>query len=360
MSRTVRIGIIGSSFGMAQAEAFRTVPEAEIVAVCSARMERAKAMAKSLGISRAYDDYRELVRLLDIDLVSVVAPPHTHHPMSLAALEAGKHVLCEKPFALNVREAKEMLSKAQDTKRLHFVNYEFRVAPARLLLAELLQRNFIGRPFHVVAHANTSMGLRGGSLRPWTWWYSSQYGGGLLGAAVSHWFDALRAWFGEVREVCSTLETFYPTRVDEQGKERPVSSDDAAVGMVRFQNGLLCTFISSSSTCHPPPQRMEVFGANGTLILDGPEVLRGANSCSGELVQLPIPERYAPTIRVDTENRPPSTLPMRLWARKIVDCVLSGEQPAPNFYDGLKSQEIIDAVHRSHQEKRWVSIAEVA
>src|SRR6266545_8135839 len=109
----VRVGVIGTGFGAnVQVPGFKCVSGVEVVAITSAHLDRAQAVAAQHAIPHAYDDYREMLRDLELDLVSVVSPPYLHHEMTLAALEAGAHVLCEKPFAMDLGEALAMRDAA--------------------------------------------------------------------------------------------------------------------------------------------------------------------------------------------------------------------------------------------------------
>src|SRR5262245_37608614 len=122
----VRVGIIGTGWGASvQAPAFRCVAGAELVAITSGRLERAQAVAQEHGIPQAFDDYREMLDKANLDLVSIVTPPYLHHEMTLAAIAAGAHVICEKPFALDVRQASEMVEAAERAGCINVVDHEF-------------------------------------------------------------------------------------------------------------------------------------------------------------------------------------------------------------------------------------------
>ena len=187
ITKPVRIGVIGVGFGTRvqipgfQSEGF------EVVAVCSRQRERAEEAAKNFGIPNTYTDYREMLSQPGLDAVSIVTPPNLHHEMTIAALEAGKHVLCEKPFAMDQQQAKEMWDKAQETKLTGMVTHEFRFAPARAYVKELLQQGYIGELLNV---SITFFLLSGRQQRPghgpleWRRQYSQ--GGGELAGIGSH------------------------------------------------------------------------------------------------------------------------------------------------------------------------------
>src|SRR3712207_6113047 len=136
---TIRVGIIGSGFGQsAMIPGFRLTPGAEVVALTSGRRERAEAAAREHNIPHAFDDYREMLDKVELDLVAVVTPVYLHYPMTMDALDRGIHVLCEKPMAMDLAQAKAMYAKAQDQGVVHMIDHELRFNPTRRRLQELL------------------------------------------------------------------------------------------------------------------------------------------------------------------------------------------------------------------------------
>ena len=143
-SSPARIGVIGVGFGATvQIPGFQS-EGAEVTAVCTRRPERAQEAAERFGIPHTFTDYEEMVKADFVDAVSVVGPVNLHHPMTMAALNAGKHVLCEKPFALGQGQALEMWRKAQETGVTTMITHEFRFASARMRVKELIDEGYIG------------------------------------------------------------------------------------------------------------------------------------------------------------------------------------------------------------------------
>jgi predicted dehydrogenase len=150
MASRLRIGVIGTGFGaLVQIPAFRANHRAEVVAVASGTPGKAKKTADGLGVPHAFDDWRKLVQA-DLDLVSITTPPALHHPMALAALAAGRHVLCEKPMAMSAAEAEDMLAHGDRARRAHVIDHELRFNPNRRRVRQLIQDGFIGAPRHVL------------------------------------------------------------------------------------------------------------------------------------------------------------------------------------------------------------------
>src|SRR5688572_27111263 len=177
-----RIGIIGTGWGArVQAPTFRETG-LSVVAIAGHNRERTRVVADDLGL-RAVDDWRDLVASPDVDLISIVTPPSEHREMALASLEAGKHVLLEKPTALNALEAEELVSAASRNRdKLALIDHELRFLPswreARERIGEIGAVRYAD-----VRYASPS---RGDRSRAWNWWSDATRGGGILGAVGSH------------------------------------------------------------------------------------------------------------------------------------------------------------------------------
>src|SRR6267142_1689125 len=235
--KTIRIGIVGAGFARTtQIPGFKNCDGARIVAISSAHREHAEEVAREFDIRSVEDDWRALVARDDIDLVSIVTPVVTHCEMTLAALERGKAVLCEKPMAMDAEEALRMTNKARDAGLLALIDHELRFLPGRLKLRELLRRGDIGK----VRHAKLTFGSdsRADPNRPWNWWSDKKQGGGALGAIGSHVVDGFR-WLldAEALAVSANLATHIRERKDESGTVREVTTDDEANLLLRFADG---------------------------------------------------------------------------------------------------------------------------
>src|SRR5713101_4152502 len=226
--RTIRIGIIGAGFARTtQIPGFKACAGAKIVAIAGAHRERAAEVAREFAIDHIEDDWRALVARDDLDLVSIVTPVVTHCEMTLAALDHGKAVLCEKPMAMNAGEALLMTERARAAGVLALIDHELRFLPGRKRLHELLCQGEIGRVRH--ARLILRSDARADVNRPWNWWSDKTQGGGALGAIGSHTIDGWR-WLlrAEVSEVFGNLVTHVRQRKDESGKIREVTTDDEA------------------------------------------------------------------------------------------------------------------------------------
>lgn len=353
MAAKLRVGVIGTGFGSTvQIPAFRANPRVEVVAVASGQPGKARQVADRLGVPHAFDDWTKLVAA-DLDLVSITTPPHLHHAMALAALNAGRHVLCEKPMAMSAPEAEEMLSGADRARRVHVIDHELRFNPNRRKARTLLAEGFIGVPRHVLLTAVNASRLD--PAKPWGWWFDETRGGGLLGAVGSHQVDLLRYWLGDITAVTGTADPVVPERPlpDGSGRRR-VTADEFTTFSLRFRSGAVGTVFLSCVAAHGVGPRVEVWGDEGHLLLDADDRLWGARH--GEaLVELTELETLKPV---------PGMEYVSLWGVSfvrlvdhLVQATLDGAPvaPAATFQDGLAVQQVLDAV-RQATRSGWVKV----
>jgi predicted dehydrogenase len=344
----VRVGVVGTGFGAAVHVPAWQRAGAEVVAIASGQRARAEAAAQQGGVPFGTDDYTAL--LARVDLVSIATPPALHYPMTLAAIAAGKHVLCEKPFAASLEEARAMVAAAEGARIVHGVAHEFRYLPARLHLSELLAAGYLGEPFLLRAADLHDRALRGGQS---PWWYSQAAAGGLLGAAGSHYLDALRVWLGELSAVGGSLDNVV-ARLRPRPAHLPpdVSADDTASLALRFANGAQGT-LHLSAVARAPQKRIELYGTAGALVLEDDSEVLGTQG-DGPLAPLPLPAALqAPPARDPRTLSGFVVLAQRLLAR------VRGEDAGdfPTFRDGLRVQAAMDAAYRAAASARFEPVA---
>lgn len=343
---TVRIGVIGTGFARrVQLPALRLVPGVTATAVASSSLERARAVAAEFGIPNAFGSGEALARSSDVDLVIVSSTPDAHARHAIAALEAGKHVLCEKPMALTAREAERMLAVAGRSPGVARIDHELRYEPNRRRVRELIKEGAIGSVIHMELVLKPY--LRGDGRpqafdAPWSWWYDATRGGGILGAVGSHLIDLCRFWTGtDVVDVGGRVATFVPERRDEDGVARPVTVDDVASFVLRLSGGAIATVTLSTVTGHGPGHFAQVTGSGGTIVVSGETSL-----------EIGRPGRALENASVP-DDLWEKTSPNNMWARSFVrlmrDLVseLEGRprsgEPA-TFHDGVAVQRVMDAV----------------
>lgn len=345
---TLRLGFIGTGFARrVQLPALRHVSGVAATAVASGRRANADAVAREFSIPHVFDNGEALARSGEVDAVIISSTPDTHARFALAALEAGRHVLCEKPMALNAAEAQAMVAAAQRRPRqVAWLDHELRYEPNRRKARELIRAGTIGAVRHI--ELTLKPYLRGDGRpqalgAPWSWWYDATRGGGILGAVGSHLIDLCRYWTGsDVVEVGGGAATFIPQRADETGKLRPVTADDFASFVMRLGSGAVATLTLSSVAQHGPGHFGQITGSEGTLVLTGETKLELARA-DGALEDVSA-----------TDELWERTTPNNMWARSFVRLlrdfagVVGGAAPEgtpAGFADGLAIQRVLDGVH---------------
>lgn len=352
-----RVGIIGVGFGaQVHVPGFRSEGW-EVAAICSRTRDKAQKAASESGIEGVYTDPLELIARSDLAAVSIITPPGAHHALAMAALRAGRHVLCEKPFALDAGQGREMLAAAEKARRTAMVAHEFRHTPQRAYIKQLLDEGHIGK-FRICTIELFLDRYVTREPRPFTWLARKADGGGLLGALGSHYIDALRHWFGELATVSGTLSVLRPDLVDSKGKRVRAETDDTFTMTLTFRNGGMATMIASFATTPTRGAKIVVMGDRGTLIAEqpGPNPMEDGiviASRDGEpLHVLKTPLQYTPF----TDARDHRLMAFRLLVQDFTKGVEQGSSPAPNFVDGLRCQEVLDAVRESAESGRTVEL----
>lgn len=358
----IGVGLVGTGFARStQAPAFQLCDGAELVAVCSGNHENALRVASEFKIKHACESHEQLIDLEEVDLVVVSAPPYLHHPVTMSALKAGKHVICEKPMAMNSAEAQEMVAIASEAHRLAIIDHELRFNPTWRRMKELVDGGFLGDLYHV--SVTIASGFRHSAQRPWNWWSQKSAGGGLLGALGSHAIDAMRWMFGEIDSVSATVATMVPERKDPKtGEMRPNETDDyvsfqmrmtAAEGRIMHGNIMLSALFPSGGK-----NQVTAVGSKGTLVLDGEETLLGALGFNHQFEDMSLSDRALEI----------SVIPNNIWARSFYHLARETVQAlredrteiahAATFTDGLHCQQVIDAVLLSQERQRWIKVGE--
>jgi predicted dehydrogenase len=360
--KSLRVGVIGVGFGTAvQIPGFQS-EGVEVVAVCARRPERAQEAAERFGIPHVFTDYQEMVQTDLLDAVSVVSPVPLHHPMTMAALDAGKHVLCEKPFALDQGQAREMWQKAKDSGLTAMIAHEFRFASARMRVKELIEEEYLG-PLHLALLRLVNGPRRGFRPRPLTDRDDAAQGGGFLWGLGSHYIDCLRHWFGEVTSVSGQVSTHLGERTLPDSNEIvQATADDTFSFTLQFARGGWATMTGTNAAPFGPGAQVEIYGRDGTLVTphEGAGVnppphgtLLGARTGDEALAEIPIPERLQPF----ADDRDGRLMPFRLLVQEFQRGIRDGTSPAPNFYDGFRCQQVLDAVRESSATGQRVDIA---
>lgn len=345
------IGIVGTGWGArVQVPTFREAG-LHVVAIAGHRPERTRQTASELDV-RPHDDWREVVTSRDVDLVSIVTPPSEHREMALAALDAGKHVLLEKPTALNAGEAEELVAAAQrHPERVTLIDHELRFLPswreARTRIGDLGAFRY--------AEVRYSSPARGERKRGWNWWSDASRGGGIWGAVGSHFIDALRYFGVELEEALAVLHTTIAERPSGDGL-RAVTADDFACVNLRTREGAMAVMTFSAVSTGPDESSMlTLHHEGGAMRFIGEEVLLSTGG-----------KPFSVLAGGKMEDRPGNshggafgtgTLHLGRALRAALD---EGQRdalsPAATFEDGLMQQRVLDAARESASRGGWVGI----
>ncbi|MCC7372040.1 MAG: Gfo/Idh/MocA family oxidoreductase [Chloroflexi bacterium] len=347
----LKVAVIGTSFASAvQIPGFQLMPDVEVVAVASANPDRAALTAEKFGIPAAYGDWRKMLDEVECDIVSIVTPPYLHREMALETIARGRHIFCEKPFALSVAEGLEMVEAAAASGRVHAVDHEFRYRPARSRMKELIDAGHLGEP-RVIRWAWLLGMLAESNSRAWDWWSERSKGGGVFGALGSHLIDSLLWWFGEIEAVSAQVNTFVSRRPTKDGKGwGDVTADDDVALHLRFASGARCS-VDLTGLARPGKLMLEAYGSQGALAIeDDARLLTATGTGSWEAAE--IPGRLVRNIQGD-----PRIAPFVELADRLVRRVRGEVTPDfADFYQGLRVQAVMDAAHLSAAERRTVTV----
>jgi predicted dehydrogenase len=337
----LRVGIVGSGFGGAvHAPAYALHPRFEVVAIASP--SSAERVAKERKIPHAFRSAEEMLAGVELDVVSVASPPFDHHRSVLAALAAGKHVLCEKPFALTVAEAEEMLASSERAGVAAALAFEFRYVPAIVAIKELIDNGHLGalreievaRLSRELAERNTNRGA--------SWWFSRAQGGGLANAVMPHFFDLARHLAGrDARATHGLLRTANPRRTGPEGTTFASDVADGAFAFADHGSGLVArcsadaTTVVESTTVAVHGETRSVV-ANGTFFGDL-SVFTIADEEQDELEIAPSPHAKHAVVHGNL----PFFLPLLDAFAERIDL---GTPGMPTFADGLAAQRQLEAI----------------
>lgn len=360
MTQTIGIGIIGTGFARkVQIPAFQTCEGARIVSVASGSIRNARSTAEECGIPHFTGNWRETVDRDDVDLVCITTPPVHHREMTLASIANGKHVLCEKPMAMNAGEALEMKDAAAKAGVLALIDFELRFQPGRQRAYAMIRNGEIGKIRHTKYHFQAPH--RGDPALEWNWWSDEGQGGGALGAIASHVIDSFR-WFldAEVSSVLCQLQTHIKQRRDAEGRMRKVTSDDEALMLLRFgESGIAddaTGLVSVSMTEYPAyTNRIEFYGSEGTVVIDGRGELSVAHTGETELRRIEV------DLGEKIEGVPDTGFSrgFMAFAPKIVSAIRNGERTiehAAVFDDGMRVQSVLDGARESDRLGRLIRL----
>ncbi len=351
--------IVGTGFGILTHHRALLGAGFEVKGLVGRNPEKTSQRAQKVGIPQAFTDLSEALALPGVDAVTVATPPHTHAEIVLAAIAAGKHVLCEKPFARDAEEARSMLDAAEAAGVVHLLGTEFRWSTGQAHATRVMQEGLIGEPRLANFILNVPV-LADPEAEVPDWWSRSREGGGWLGAFASHVIDQIRVTVGEISGVSAALTLI---------SDRDWTVEDSYIVHFRTENGCNGMLQSAAGGWGPPLICSRVYGTKGTLSIEGDRIRIDDKSGSHVLetpddlvneAPSPPPAEFMKTAydhlhAAGFDLAPYTKLCGVLRDRIRGDSVAPGPKAA-TFADGVAGQAVLDAIRLSSKLGRWVDV----
>lgn len=355
----LRVGLVGVGWGgLVHAPAFAVVDGYELVALCSSRPESVASAGERLGVADTSTDWESFVQRSDLDLVSLSAPVPYHRDMFLAALGAGRHVLCEKPLAMTGAEGREMTEAAERSDRATLTCFENRLSPERIAITDLVRAGAIGRLSFVQATITT--GYWHPTHRPQSsWMYRREAGGGYLFGQMSHEIDFIQATFGRAVAVCADVRHSLD-RIATPDGEIDVTADDTSAVLMRLETGALAVLTNSTAGLDAGTNLWEAHGSEGTIAVSRFPTGSGsfvATVGGGDPEPLkPSPRGLASGLQLPERRSSGAVRAMGLMLEDWLPAFSGHTTPTPTIRDGWSVQKVIDAALQSSEGAGWVEV----
>jgi predicted dehydrogenase len=377
MKKKIKVGLIGYGFmGRTHSNAYCKVNhffdlayEPELKVVCGLDADVAKTFAENWGYQSSTTDWKKVIEDNDIDLVDICVPNNMHAEIAIAAAKAGKSILCEKPLALNVAQAKEMVEAIEKAGVANLVSFNYRRVPAVTLAKQLIDEGRLGRIFHYRANFLQDWTIsadvpQGGDA---TWRLDVKAAGsGVTGDLLAHCIDTAMWHNGRIKSVSAMTETFVKERLHaETGKKEPVGIDDACAFICRYENGSLGIFESTRyARGHKALYTFEINGEHASIAWDlhdlhrlswfdhrDESITRGWRSVHVTDGDMPYMDKWwVPGLQIGYEHT---------FVHQIADFLENlavGKPTSPGFREALATQQVCEAVLNSAKNKTWETI----
>ena len=344
MAQGIRVGIIGAGWpGLRHAEGYKEAGGFQVAAVSDLIPARRRQLMDAASAAREYADAGDLLKDVQIDAVSVCLPNSLHLPIALAALKAGKHVICETPPALSASEARKLASAAAKAGKVLMYGFQRRFGAAEQAAIQAIEKGFVGNPYHVRASWMRTRGIPSG-----TGWYSdkSKSGGGAIIDMGLQMIDLAWALLGQPKPV-SAYAIFNQHFRSALPPEVPYDVEDAGFALVRFEGGKSLELAASWAINQPPREngtKCQVYAEKGAIVVyspEGPLLYRGFDA-RGEARQTPL--------------KTPKTVLYHAMMRHFKECIVNGTPPRVGPASGVTLMQIVDAIYKSAENGRSVEI----
>lgn len=332
-------------------------PHARLVALCDSKRETLDRASRETGIRATFQDYREAIAHAEVDAVVVATPNFMHPPIVLEAVRAGKHVLCEKPLALNAPTAVEMYRAAQAANVRHMTAFTYRFVPAMRWMKHLLDRGAIGRPFHFRARRFQDWGNRN------LGWRQSKKlaGNGEIGDMLSHRIDYAHLLVGKIKRLVADFRNFVPTRGGQ-----PSDVDDWVAILCDFDRDDITGVLESTKLATGRGEGLrgaddvELNGSEGSIVYSTqrPLELRIGKRGGADLETVEVPREFR--VLPGSPRNPDEGDPLVTFRYdqtvEFIHAILDKRPCTPSLLDGANVQMVMDTATRSFDERRWVDV----
>jgi len=378
----IKVGVIGTGFiGPAHIEGLRRLGNIEVTALAESSTELAESKAKSLGIEEYYGDYKELLKKKDIQSVHICSPNYLHYQMAKEALEAGKHTICEKPLAISVAEAEELIDLADKKGLVNAVNFNIRYYPLSRQMRTMVEKGDVG----------DILAVQGSYLQDWLF-YATDYNWRLepgqsgksraIADIGSHWMDLIEYITGlKIKELCADFATFHKVRKKplkpvetyvgkvlqpEDYEDMPIDTEDYATVLFRFENdarGVMT--VNQVAAGRKNRLCFELSGSKKSVAWESEspnQIWIGRRDGNNEIMMRDPSLVYPETMQLidypggHNEGFPDTFKQMF----KEVYSYMSGEQSAgacfPTFKDGLREIVLCETIMESNKNRTWIKV----
>lgn len=329
--------------------------DVEVTAICGRNSARLASIADKFGVPDRFADWREMIARGRLDLVVIVTPNFLHHPVAMAALDAGLHVICEKPLALDAGQARQMAAAAEARQLKTLTFFTHRALAAAAQIKQLVDEGFLGTPLHVNASYFTASHLKPGKPASWRM-RRVEAGTGVLGDIGSHLVDLVRWWLGDFTRVAAQWQV--------RTRERPggaVDGDEDCSFLAQLENGAQGVFQASKLVAGRSNfQRIELHGDGGSLVYEADPGFDAdwlgrvwAGRPDGGLVPVTLPTDLTAGLEEREAGRVEA---YRRLTEPFFAAIRGGGASSPDFRDGAEVQAVLDAVAASAEQRRWMDV----
>jgi predicted dehydrogenase len=338
---------------------FALCPDTKVVALCDSNPAVLEKAGSQTGITSTYSDYREVINRDDVQAVMIGTPNFMHAPIALAAIAAGKHVMCEKPIAMNLAEAMGMVQAANKANVRHMTAFTYRFVPAMRYTEHLVRGGAIGQPYHFRAQRFQDWGNRNLGWRQ----VKKLAGTGELGDMLSHRIDYGHLLIGPIRRLVADLRRF----VDDRSGN-PSDLDDWVAILADFEGDITGVLESTKLATgrgegHRGQDVCEINGSEGSIVYttQRPLELRIGKKGDADVKTVAVPKEFL--VYPGSPRDPSAGDPLATFRYdqdfEFIDAIRHQRSCRPSFLDGARAQAVMDAAVLSAEEQRWVDVPKI-